>query len=136
VSGAIAGFQSYNFVPSKLTFGQNISIRPFGENVGVLASFSGPFSSSPWLQAGTGFVGFCFNGGAGQQYGWARITMDGAPANKFTLVDYAFADLGQRIRAGQTGVSDSGGSLGLLAIGCAGLLAWRACRLKAAQSGV
>ncbi len=53
--------------------------------------------------------------------------MDGLPANSFTLVDYAFADSGERINAGQTteSVPDAGGSLGLLALGCAGLLVWR-----------
>jgi hypothetical protein len=136
VSGALAGFYAYNFILSKLSFGQNISARPFGRGEAGLAIYNGaPSYLSPWLQRGTGFVGFRFDSGAGQQYGWARITMDsGAPANTFTLVDYAFADPGQPISAGQ--IPDAGGSLGLLALGCAGLLAWRARRSNAVKTGV
>jgi hypothetical protein len=139
VSGAIAGFQGYNFIASKLAFGENISAQHFGFYFGDLGRYSGASETMPipWAQPGTGFVGFRFDGGAGKQYGWVRITMEeGTPAYTFTLVDYAFADPGQRIRAGETGVPDSDGSLGLLAIGCAGLLAWRARRSNAEKSGV
>ncbi len=58
--------------------------------------------------------------------------MDGAAVNSFTLIDYAFPDPGERIRASQA----NAGSLGLLAIGCTGLLAWRARRMEAAESAV
>jgi protein with PEP-CTERM/exosortase system signal len=108
-------------------------INAVGFYAATLAFGPGRYDSQ-WLQPGTGFVGFRFNGGAGQQFGWARITMDGAPENNFTLVDYAFADPGERITAGQTTVPDSGGSLGLLAIGFAGLLAWRFRRANVAES--
>lgn len=85
--------------------------------------------NAQWLDGGTGFVGFTFNSGAGPQYGWARVTFDGAgvPPNgfkyNFTLVDYAFGGVGDRVKAGQ--VPDSGSSLGLLALGCVGILACR-----------
>ncbi len=62
--------------------------------------------------------------------------MDGAPENSFTLIDYAFGDVGDRITAGQTSISnvpETGGSLALLAIGAAGLVAWRARRSQAAD---
>ena len=48
--------------------------------------------------------------------------------NDFWLVDYAYADPGEPIRAGQTSSNDmvpNEGSLGGLALGAAGLLAWR-----------
>jgi hypothetical protein len=50
------------------------------------------------------------------------------PDQIFRLMDYAFGDVGDRIRAGQKSdkemVTDSG-SLGWLAMGAMGLLAWR-----------
>jgi MYXO-CTERM domain-containing protein len=47
--------------------------------------------------------------------------------NDFWLVDYAYADPGESIRAGQTSSNDAPEleSLGGLALGAAGLLAWR-----------
>jgi hypothetical protein len=88
---------------------------------------------------GIGFIGFEFNGGAGVQYGWARVRMDGPDRGYgFTVLDYAYADPGEPILTGQRserGASESeaktttsSGSLGLLAFGAAGLLAWRKVR--------
>ncbi len=82
---------------------------------------------------GVGFVGFKFNTGAGDQYGWARVSMQpetgtGPTANKFKLLDYAYGDPGEVVVAGQTESRSSAPaleSLGGLALGAAGLLAWR-----------
>jgi hypothetical protein len=54
----------------------------------------------------------------------------------FWLVDYAYADPGEPIRAGQTSSNEmvpEEGSLGWLALGAAGLLAWRKSRSRAAR---
>jgi len=84
---------------------------------------------------GIGFIGFRFNNGAGIQYGWARIKVKGGRANNFILLDYAYADPGERLTAGQTSEGTSSdeqapdqGSLGGLALGAVGLLAWRKSR--------
>ncbi len=87
---------------------------------------------------GIGFIGFRFNNGAGVQYGWARIMKQRGRAESFILLDYAYADPGERLRAGQTsegilsGEQDEQapdqGSLGGLALGAVGLLAWRKSR--------
>src|SRR5215831_745565 len=81
-----------------------------------------------------GFVGFRFNTGNGTQYGWARIETkrDINYVAHETIKDYAWGDVGDRIRTGQKSssgdmvdaVTDSG-SVGLLALGAAGLIAWR-----------
>ena len=82
-------------------------------------------------EPGKGFIGFEFNTGAGAQYGWVRIKTTGLPKNRFVVVDYAWGDPGDAIQTGQKhGPNQSGnipekGSLGLLAVGGAGLLAWR-----------
>ena len=48
--------------------------------------------------------------------------MDGNPLNTATFVRYAWADPGESIRAGQI---PEPGTLGFLALGCVGVLAWR-----------
>jgi MYXO-CTERM domain-containing protein len=84
-----------------------------------------------WHGSGIGFVGFRFNNGSGNQYGWARVHMDGPSSNfSFTVIDYAWADPGEPIKAGQTSSSTTAaepeeGSMGLLALGAAGLARWR-----------
>jgi len=84
-----------------------------------------------WHGKGTDFVGFRFNNGAGKQYGWARVRMDGPDSDfSFTVLDYAWADPGEPIKAGQTSSSAAAvmpdqGFLGLLAIGASGVALWR-----------
>ncbi|MGI8889252.1 MAG: hypothetical protein ACR2G0_00505 [Chthoniobacterales bacterium] len=125
-------------VPEKLARRQPISAGNFGSSVGVLAT--SPFCDGyEFCQRGVAFLGFKFNTGGGTQYGWVRLRMlgdNGIPKNAFYVVDYAWADVGERIRTGQThsfsraqaAVSRSG-SLGHLALGKAGLELWRSQRL-------
>ena len=115
----------------KLRGGETVSHGPFRHGWGFLAqasSYAGPYSQ--WTEQGTGFVGFEFNTHDGTHYGWARLRVSGEPDNFFELVDYAWGDVGDAIVAGQTEdeqpakIPDSG-SLGLLALGATGLMAWR-----------
>jgi len=99
-----------------------------GYHFGTLYNIS--YGRGHWNTRGTGFVGFRFNNGSGFQYGWARVQMKGPAAGwGFRVVDYAYADPGEPIKAGQTSSSEantpSEGSLGLLAFGAAGIAAWR-----------
>ena len=99
---------------------------------------------------GIGFIGFVFShGGGGAQYGWARIKTSGPPNYRFHLLDYAWGDPGDRFFTGQTRLTPCAstpcpdeqaeapppkeGSLGWLALGAAGLLAWRKRRSRAAH---
>jgi hypothetical protein len=127
----VHGVLNYHYV-SKLSLGQRISMgnftqQPFGYLVGG-------YGAQRW-NPGQGFIGFRFNNGAGVQYGWARIKISGPPHYDFVLLDYAYADPGERLRAGQTLEDTSSdeqapdqGSLGGLALGAVGLLAWRKSR--------
>jgi hypothetical protein len=85
-----------------------------------------------FLERGPGLVGFKFNNGAGVQYGWLRVKMTGGLGNNVKVVDYAYGDPGDVVFAGQK--SDESAptleSLGGLAVGAAGLLAWRRQRTK------
>src|SRR5262245_3116333 len=144
-AASIAGF--YNPCPSahvvsvsKLSRGQFISGRPFvPRNSGVLASadfYCG--SSAGQFDSGVGFIGFKFNNGSGDQYGWVRVKFENRHPydHYFWLFDYAYADPGEPIRAGQTSSNEmvpEEGSLGGLALGAAGLLAWRKRRSRTAR---
>jgi len=145
---AVAGF--YNPCPSahvasvsNLNRGQLISGRPFlARNSGLLAahtSFCGSGSSAGQFDSGdVGFIGFKFNNGSGDQYGWVRVQFVNRDPidHDFWLVDYAYADPGEPIRAGQTSSNEmvpEEGSLGWLALGAAGLVAWRKRRSQAAH---
>jgi MYXO-CTERM domain-containing protein len=89
-----------------------------------------------------GFVGFRFNTGKGTQYGWARVQTGSGNNHRLhdVIKDYAWADVGEDIRTGQTSssgdmvhtVTDSG-SVGLLALGAAGLVTWRKRRKQATE---
>ena len=132
VSAAFIGYHGVRYFVSKLNFGQNISAGGvFIASHGAMAIDHTCYTYvGPWKLDGTGYVGFRFNNGAGIQYGWARVTTLGeVEDNAFRVEAYAYADPGEPIRAGQRSSSDEQapdeGSLGWLALGAAGLLAWR-----------
>ena len=129
-AGAVSGPYAY---PSNLAYGQNISTLGFvsAGNRGDMA-WGGGYSNSQFVDA-DGYFAFQFDVGNGTQYGWGQLTLDsGSPANIFTLNKIAWADAGQSLFVGETGVIPEPGSLGLLAMGAAGLVAWRRRRAQAA----
>jgi len=158
VSASFRGSYGYVLYVSKLSFGQNISSGNFVHtNTGfpksdcfmAIRATCVDSESGQWGSAGgTGYVGFRFNNGAGRQYGWARVKMDTSACGGFCtasctecygfeVVAYAYADPGEPITAGQRSSSDAQapdqGSLGWLALGAAGLLAWRKSRSRSAR---
>ena len=118
---------------SKLNLHDAISARPFDGGSALLAIdlYTVPgfwYSCGNFRDRGSGLVGFKFNNGAGDQYGWVRVKMLGGRKNMFWVIDYAYGDPGDRVLAGQTGANASAPeleSLGGLALGAARLLAWR-----------
>jgi hypothetical protein len=146
--GYPTGHGSYyvsRLAPGKLV-SQGDFVRDSGLAIMTLFSYcSGlPWGYQPQGQVHPGgFVGFRFDNGGGMQYGWARLKYRdpecGVDAG-FFLVDYAWGDPGDTIRTGQTSSSGDmvdtvteSGSLGLLALGGAGLLAWRKQRGQTTQ---
>ena len=114
---------------SRLLPGNVISAGPFAGGSGPLATYF--FGAGQFRAPGQGFVGFKFNTGAGEQYGWVRVRMNGFPENSFAVVDYAYGDPGEVVKAGQKrSHSPDLESLGALALGATGLVAWRRRRGK------
>ena len=111
-----------------------ISAGPFAGASGLLATYL--FGRGQFQASGQGFVGFKFNTGAGEQYGWIRVRMNGFPENSFGVVDYAYGDPGEVVKAGQKRSRSSPDleSLGGLALGAAGLWAWRRRRASPVRS--
>ena len=136
-NGWQSDFNGFRYVPMNLARNQPISTQHFGDGVGILAS--SPFCNGyQFCGRGSAILGFKFNTGGGTQYGWARLKMNGYERqNEFYVVEYAWADPGEDIRTGQRhsfsqqqGAVFPSGSLGLLALGKAGLELWRAQRLS------
>lgn len=131
----VAGFRRGEFsFASLLKRGEFVSHKSNSPrsflNVGTLAYGAG-YTYSLFKEEGTrGYVGFSFDAGEGTQYGWVQVKMDTGPSkNAFTVVDYAYADAGEAIWAGQQSAAvPEPGSLGLLATGGIGLLLWRRAR--------
>jgi len=118
----VGGRPPYYDLASNLKRGQLISSGPFipTTSAGLAAQYKGI--------SGISYLGFKFNNGSGDQYGWVRIKTRPSFGAKFVLGDYAYGDVGDRIKAGQISDDQAApdeGSLGWLALGAVGLLAWR-----------
>lgn len=128
----IAGVRGTSYFASKLYRGDTVSVGPFASRTDQVAlNLINIYGSGNFAERGVGFAGFKFDVGNGAQYGWARIrTVRGGRKNAIEVVDYAWGDPGDKIRAGQTTSRPRQGdtaaaSLGFLALGSAGLVAWR-----------
>jgi hypothetical protein len=118
---------------SNLAFGDKIASGPFagtdfnGLRIGFMAGLPSS-TNDKFDKPGTGYVGFTFKDAGGTETGWLEVTMAGSPGNNLTLDEYAFGTAGESLYAGEV---PEPGSLGLLAVGGAGLLAWRQRRARA-----
>jgi hypothetical protein len=153
----VPGTSKYYYIGrnvSKLSFGESIAAGHFTQAIpsffgSVYGGFLARSTYGYWRSPGMGFIGFKFNNGAGTQYGWARVRISTwFPGNyAFVVLDFAYADPGERITAGEgiprgkeddQNISDDHGPdegcLGGLALGAVGLLAWRKSRSRTARS--
>ena len=128
---ATSGGAPHNIV-SKLGLREKLYTQAFVQVSGFdLLAYNASCSACQWNDAGVGMVGFKFNDGTGWHYGWARLKKMQEPKNFFKLIDYAYGGVDEPIRTGQKfshADAPDEGSLGLLAVGAAGLLAWRKSR--------
>jgi MYXO-CTERM domain-containing protein len=140
------GLFAYFFL-SELPAGAFLPTQRFGQSCrwssscGCQVCYGAQFGGTNFRSSATGFVGFVFShGGGGIQYGWARLKTSGPPEYHAVLLDYAWGDPGDRFFTGQRRLTPcvstpcsnepreappKEGSLGGLALGAAGLLAWR-----------
>jgi hypothetical protein len=140
VSNQVRGYHGLIGYVSKLDRGVPVSagkfITPQFESIAVMAD--NYYTQGQFQEKGIGFIGFRFNTGKGTQYGWARVRTTGNPHDFFILVDYAWGDPGDQIKTGQKTLANdqptqapATGALGFLALGAAGLVAWRRTRAGA-----
>jgi hypothetical protein len=147
IAGVYNGCPFNPISASNLERGQLVSSRPFvpaQSESAILGQEGGLPCGGQFAEMGIGFIGIKFNNGSGDQYGWVRIQTRGGINNPFILRDYAYGDVGDRVRAGQISsnemvpeesndIAPQEGSLGALALGAAGLLAWRKRRSRATR---
>ena len=132
-NGGVAAFTNGYLYLDNLSSGANVSTfaSQFAEQDFVYAIYGNqPGAETAFAAGEEGFVGFRFDDGAGNQFGWARITFDPGTDNTFTVNEFAYTtDPEHQIAAGQTAAVAAAvpepTSLGLLALGAVGVLANR-----------
>jgi hypothetical protein len=135
-SNASATNYRYPFrLGSGVTVNNQTPFIPNFSNSGLyFATLASHLGGGNFKNGGIGFIGVRFDGGNGQQYGWIRLNMTATGNSSspfgFTLIDYAWGDVGDTVVTGQV---PEPGSLGLLALGGVGLLVWRQRRQKQAS---
>ena len=134
-NGGVAAFldapagQAFPFLYlDNLASGVNLSTQLFFTQSNVFAIYGdAPGPATDFTAGAEGFVGFSFDDGLGDQFGWARITFDPGTNNTFTVNEFAYTtDVDHQIAVGQTEAAvPEPTSLGLLALGAVGVLANR-----------
>lgn len=136
-TASVLGIQSGSYI-----YVQNVAQGAALSQLTSFVQLNGPsadiayrsLAGSEFLAPGLGLIGFRFDIGSGFQYGWARVIMEGAPVNIFTVDEYAYAtNSSDQVFAGVSAVPEPG-SLGMLALGAVGLAAVRK-RRKALANG-
>lgn len=126
-SSKIATTSSYQAPVTKFSFGQTIGSGSLATNShGAPAEFNryGGNVTPTWTGA-TGYLGVSFQNITGTHYGWIKVQTNGN-ASTITVLAAAFeATAGQSITAGASAVPEPATSAALLALGAAGLVAYR-----------
>jgi hypothetical protein len=124
-NNGIAGGQEEFFKASNLSPSHFVGPMDTFNGSAVIASEFGPFAPGD-----TGFLGLKFEIGADIHYGWANITVGNADYPNVTLNSLGYetnADTPAHVEAPSSGpsVPDQGSTLGLMALGAAGLAVMR-----------
>jgi hypothetical protein len=120
-NNGIAGAQEEFFKASNLSPSHFVGPMDSFHGSAVIASQFGPFAAGQ-----TGFLGLKFEIGADIHYGWANITVGAADYPNVTLNSLGYetdANTPAHVEAPSSGptVPDQGSTLGLMALGAAGL---------------
>jgi hypothetical protein len=78
------------------------------------------------LVSGSNLIGFRFDGGSGYRYGYAKLDLDFA-SGRVTIPEWWYDDSGAPVHVEAAAVPEPN-TLALLALGCAGLVSYRATR--------
>jgi hypothetical protein len=129
---AIAGSQAESFKATRLQASNFVGPENTFDSP---AKIQGPVGN--WNLNDSGFLGLRFMIGADTHYGWAKIQIDGAGLITLNALGYesnpnTAVHVEDPSNPPSNGVPDSGNSLALLAIGAAGLVAFRGRQRKAA----
>ncbi len=131
-NNGIAGYREEFFKASNLSSSHFVGPNDVFNNSAVITSYFAGLNPGE-----TGFLGLKFEIGSEIHYGWANITVGDADYANVTLNALGYeseADTPAHVEAPSSGpaVPDQGSTLALLAIGAAGLLAFRARQQKLA----
>jgi hypothetical protein len=135
-SNSLLGSQGEGFYLQKLQTGFDVAGGVFGSSVGL--TFNGVLGNATDFTLGDpGQFGFKFISGEFTHYGWGSLVIDGSPVGQGFQITEAYYQTtpGTPILVGQVPQAvPEPSSMALLAIGAAGVTAWRARRKKAAKS--
>ncbi len=93
--------------------------------------------SGPWVSVSDKFLGLQLTINGHTDYGWAELSVTENGVVPFLYVDeYAYNTVpGQAIAAGGGAITPEPGTLGLLALGAAGLALWRGRKVRLVRQG-
>jgi hypothetical protein len=129
-NGILTAF-SASFDPVATTSSGTILVKmavdtPVGaSSVFTSAANATAISGGQWAAGDSGYFGFRFNPGGGIRYGWGQLARSGDGLT-LNLIDWAYADWGGSILAGQTvAVPEPETSAWVLATGVLAGIVWR-----------
>ena len=120
--GQVVGFVSGFYVYAKnMTVGDIVGPASVGPSFTGVMAYGANEPNAQFQNVTDGLVGFSFPSVANTDFGWVRVDVDDANST-FVIKDWAFDDSGAPIGAG---IVPEPASLGLLALGAAGLACYR-----------